>query len=100
MFVCQRKFVSGDGGLLRVVWMPKMLKNELKERLEKRAEELGIPDLIADETIGTSEEEILPFSRRRNIRPWKWIRSCRQTKCAGGNSPPALSDPPPAVFKL
>ena len=48
MFVCQRKFVSGDGGLLRVVWMPKMLKDELKERFEKRAEELGIPDLIAD----------------------------------------------------
>ena len=62
--VCQRKFISGDGGLLRVVWMPKMLKDELKERFEKRAEELGIPDLldrIADETVGTTEEEILPF---------------------------------------
>ena len=62
--VCQRKFVSGDGGLLRVVWMPTMLKEELKERLQKRGEELGIPDLIdriADETVGTTEEEILPF---------------------------------------
>ena len=64
MFVCQRKFISGDGGLLRLVWMPTMLKEELKERLQKRGEELGIPDLIdriADETVGTSEEEILPF---------------------------------------
>ena len=63
-YICQRKFVSGDGGLKRVVWMPKMLKDEIKERLEKRAEELGIPDLIdriADETVGTTEEEILPF---------------------------------------
>jgi acetyl-CoA synthase len=62
--ICQRKFVSGDGGLLRVVWMPKMLKDEIKDRLEKRGEELGVPDLIdriADETVGTTEEEILPF---------------------------------------
>ena len=64
MFVCQRKFISGDGGLLRLVWMPTMLKEELKERLQKRGEELGVPDLIdriADETVGTTEEEILPF---------------------------------------
>jgi acetyl-CoA synthase len=62
--ICQRKFISGDGGLLRVVWMPSMLKEEIKERLQKRGEELGVPDLIdriADETVGTTEEEILPF---------------------------------------
>ena len=66
--VCQRKFVSGDGGLLRLVWMPTMLKEELKERLQKRGEELGIPDLIdriADETVGTSEEEIMPFLQEK-----------------------------------
>jgi acetyl-CoA synthase len=66
--VCQRKFISGDGGLLRLVWMPTMLKEELKERLQKRGEELGIPDLIdriADETVGTSEEEIMPFLQEK-----------------------------------
>jgi acetyl-CoA synthase len=66
--VCQRKFISGDGGLLRMVWMPTMLKEELKERLQKRGEELGIPDLIdriADETVGTSEEEIMPFLQEK-----------------------------------
>ena len=66
--VCQRKFISGDGGLLRLVWMPTMLKEELKERLQKRGEELGVPDLIdriADETVGTSEEEILPFLQEK-----------------------------------
>jgi acetyl-CoA synthase len=66
--VCQRKFISGDGGLLRIVWMPKMLKEEIKERFEKRAEELGMPDLldrIADESVGTSEEEILPFLQEK-----------------------------------
>lgn len=62
--ICQRKFISGDGGLLRLVWMPKSLKEEIGGRLKARAEELGIPDLpdmIADETVGTSEEDILSF---------------------------------------
>jgi acetyl-CoA synthase len=62
--ICQRKFLIGDGGLLRIVWMPKMLKEEIGDRLKARAIEMGVPDLldkIADETIGTTEEEILPF---------------------------------------
>jgi acetyl-CoA synthase len=60
----QRKWIAGDGGIKRLVWMPKHLKEELAERLKKRSEEIGIPDfvdMIADETVGTSEEEILPF---------------------------------------
>jgi acetyl-CoA synthase len=62
--ICQRKFILGDGGLKRVVWMPKQLKEEIRERLLKRGEELGMADLIdriADEDVGTTEEEILPF---------------------------------------
>jgi len=62
--ICQRKFISADGGLLRIVWMPKMLKEELSNRIKARAEELGVPDLvdkIADETVGSTEEDILPF---------------------------------------
>jgi acetyl-CoA synthase len=65
----QRKFIIGDGGLLRLVWMPKMLKEELKDRLIKRGEELGCPDLldkIADETIGVTEDAILPFLTENN----------------------------------
>jgi acetyl-CoA synthase len=60
----QKKFLIGDGGLLRMVWMPKTLKEEIGERLKVRAKELGVPnllDMIADETIGTTEEAILPF---------------------------------------
>ena len=60
----QGKFILGDGGLLRMVWMPKALKEELKERIEKRGVEMGVPDLydkIADETVGITEEEIMPF---------------------------------------
>jgi acetyl-CoA synthase len=62
--ITQRKFLIGDGGLLRMVWMPKMLKEEIGDRLKARATEMGVPDLldkIADETIGTTEDEILPF---------------------------------------
>jgi acetyl-CoA synthase len=66
--VTQRKFIKGDGGLLRMVWMPKSLKEEIRERLIKRGEELGCPglvDMIADETVGTTEEEILPFLQEK-----------------------------------
>ncbi|MGC9109071.1 MAG: acetyl-CoA decarbonylase/synthase complex subunit alpha/beta [Caldimicrobium sp.] len=60
-YITSKKFLAAEGGLLRVVWMPKMLKEELREKLQKRAEELGVPDLIdkiADETVATTEEEV------------------------------------------
>lgn len=73
--ITQRKFIRGDGptdkdegGLLRVVWMPKILKDELKDRLDKRGEELGYPNLyemIADDTVGITEEEILPHLQEK-----------------------------------
>jgi acetyl-CoA synthase len=73
--ITQKKFLRGDGpkdveegGILRVVWLPKMLKEELKDRIIKRGEELGYPnlyDMIADETVGTTEEEILPFLKEK-----------------------------------
>ena len=66
--ITQRKFIKGDGGLLRMVWMPKILKEEIKERILKRGEELGVPnlyDMIADETVGITEEEILPFLKEK-----------------------------------
>jgi acetyl-CoA synthase len=67
--ITQRKFIAGDGGLLRMVWMPKSLKEEIKERLDKRAEELGVPDLydkIADETVGTDEESVMAFLKEKD----------------------------------
>ena len=67
--VCQRKFISGDGGFKRIVWMPKILKEEIARRLQTRAEEVGVPrfvEMVADETVGTTEEEILPFLQEKN----------------------------------
>lgn len=66
--ITQGKFITGDGGLARMVWMPKILKEEIKERIDKRGKEIGVPDLydmIADETVGVTEEEILPFLQEK-----------------------------------
>jgi acetyl-CoA synthase len=65
----QRKFLSAEGGLLRMVWMPKTLKEEIKDRFNARAKELGVPDLldrIADETVGLTEDAILPFLQEKD----------------------------------
>ncbi len=67
-FIASRKFMKSEGGLKRVVWMPKMLKEELLEKLKARAEEEGMPeliDMIADESVGTTEEEILKFMQEK-----------------------------------
>ncbi|MFH1478392.1 MAG: acetyl-CoA decarbonylase/synthase complex subunit alpha/beta [Candidatus Omnitrophota bacterium] len=64
LYLASKKFISAEGGLKRVVWMPKELKEALKDKLERRAQELGDPGLvgkIADETVATSMEELLPF---------------------------------------
>lgn len=73
--VTQRKFIRGDGpadvaegGILRMVWMPKMLKDELKDRINARGAEIGYPnlyDLIADETVATTEEEVIEYMKAK-----------------------------------
>ena len=66
--ITQGKFILGDGGLLRMVWMPKALKEEIKNRIDARGKAMGCPDLydrIADETVGITEEEILPFLQEK-----------------------------------
>jgi acetyl-CoA synthase len=63
-FIVSKKFIHGDGGIKRIVWMTKNLKESLKEAFEKRAEEEGVPDLldkIADETICEDSEKLLAF---------------------------------------
>jgi len=66
--ITQRKFLEGDGGLARMVWMPSRLKEEIRERLRKRGEEIGIPDfidMIADETVAETEEEVLEYLSKK-----------------------------------
>lgn len=62
--ISQRKFLSAEGGIKRLVWMPRSLKVEIADRFNERAREIGFPDLmdrIADESVGTTEEDILAF---------------------------------------
>jgi acetyl-CoA synthase len=64
LYLTSKKFISAEGGLKRLVWMPKELKELLKERLIKCARELGDPnfiDKIADETVATTSDELLTF---------------------------------------
>ena len=46
----------------------RILHDAIKERLDKRGEELGVKnfsDMIADETVGITEEEILPWLQEK-----------------------------------
>lgn len=64
LYIVSKKFISAEGGLKRIVWMPKELKDAISDKLKKRSEELGEPDLInkiADETVATTTEELLPY---------------------------------------
>ena len=61
-FISSKKFASAEGGIARIVWMPKELKDDVGERLNKTALELlnieNFTDMIADETITTDCEEL------------------------------------------
>ena len=62
-FISSKKFCSAEGGIARIVWMPKELKEDVGERLNKTAKELygidNFTDMIADETVTTDCEELL-----------------------------------------
>ena len=64
-FIGSKKFMSAEGGLTRIVWMPKELKIDVAERLNKAVLELtGIEnfvDMICDETIASESEAVLEF---------------------------------------
>jgi len=64
-FIGSKKFMSAEGGIARIVWMPKELKEDVRERLDKTAKELygieNFTDMICDETIATDSEGLLEF---------------------------------------
>jgi acetyl-CoA synthase len=68
-YIGSRKFIAAEGGVRRIVWMPTMLKEEIKDALIRRADELGLGGeeflaRIADEKTATTEEEVLEFITR------------------------------------
>ncbi len=69
LYITSKKFFSNEGGIKRIVWMTKELKEMLGERLKKRCEEIGDPDFInkiADETIATTSEQLVEFLQKAN----------------------------------
>ncbi|RLA95149.1 MAG: CO dehydrogenase/CO-methylating acetyl-CoA synthase complex subunit beta, partial [Deltaproteobacteria bacterium] len=67
-YITSKKFLRAEGGIKRLVWMPKALKEALRERINERGKEEGIEnfaDMIADETVGTTQEEILPWLKEK-----------------------------------
>ena len=64
LYIVSKKFISAEGGLKRIVWMPKELKEALGDKLKKRCEEAGVSDLldkIADETVTTESIGLVQY---------------------------------------
>ena len=64
-FIASKKFMKAEGGIGRIVWMPKVLKDMVSEKLNATAKELyGIDDfcaMIADETIAEEPESLMAY---------------------------------------
>jgi acetyl-CoA synthase len=62
-FIASKKFLKAEGGVKRIVWMPKDLKDMVHDRLNATAKELyGIDDfcsMIADETVTQEDPDPL-----------------------------------------
>ncbi len=69
-FISSKKFIAAEGGIERIVWMPKELKDDVAERLNKTAYEMygieNFTDMVADETVTTDCEELLNWLTEKN----------------------------------
>ena len=64
-FIASKKFMKAEGGIERIVWMPKELKEQVAEKLNETAKELygidNFTDMIGDETIAEDPETLVAF---------------------------------------
>ena len=69
-FISSKKFMAAEGGLERIVWMPKELKDFVAERLNATAKEMygidNFTDMIGDETIAEDPETLYTFLQEKN----------------------------------
>ena len=69
-FISSKKFIAAEGGIERIVWMPKELKDDVAERLNKTAKELygidNFTDMVADETICEDCDALMEFLTEKN----------------------------------
>jgi acetyl-CoA synthase len=63
-YIGSNKFISAEGGAKRIVWMNRGLKEEMEAVIRRIGEQEGIEDffdMIADETVAETEEEVLAY---------------------------------------
>lgn len=69
-FIGSKKFMKAEGGIERIVWMPKELKEFVADRVNATAKELygidNFTDMIGDETIATDPETLVAFLTEKN----------------------------------
>ena len=70
-FIYSKKFMKAEGGLGRIVWLPKALKEQVRDRLNESAKELygvdNFADMIADETVCEEDtEQLLNYLTEHN----------------------------------
>lgn len=69
-FISSKKFIYAEGGIERLVWMPKELKDDVGDKVNATAKELyGIDnfmDMVADETICTEVDDLMNFLTEKN----------------------------------
>ena len=105
-YISSRKFISSDGGHKRIVWMPKELKETLKEELAHIGEQIGIEnyaDTIADETVGTDSDSIRTYMEKVNhpaLTMWDITQpspECAELDAARGEAVATASETVPAA---
>ncbi len=68
-YLLSERFLQAEGGIERVVWMPKHLKEEIKVKMGELYSHKGYDTLfsmIADETIAITIEDLLPYLNEVN----------------------------------
>jgi acetyl-CoA synthase len=64
-FIASKKFMKAEGGIERIVWMPKELKEDVKDKLNQTAKELyGIDNF--------STKSAMKQSRRNPKVSWRF----------------------------
>jgi acetyl-CoA synthase len=67
LYITSNKFISAEGGIERVVWMSKILKDEILERLTERLKKIGKEDFldkIATEENAETVEQLVSYLQK------------------------------------
>jgi acetyl-CoA synthase len=67
LYITSPKFISAEGGVERIVWMSKALKEEIADRLRQRLEDIGKPelfDMIATEEDAEDPDALVEFLQK------------------------------------